>query len=187
MLKLESWTWSFHKALTDYGYQVVHSAFFLPRLDKPCLQKLAQHKMTQPYLNLSEDPRSCPSSGAMACTYFSWFSKPSWPVKSFLATPAHVSLIRFFLRFRTGSHRLPIVTGRFHAVPRSQRFCPLCSDGSVCDEQHVVFECPCLSSIRSRYPGVFSPAISTMKQFVWQKDILKVMLFLRECFQEILQ
>ena len=91
--KLKNWIWSFHKALTSCGYTVLHSACYLPKVDRLCVQKLAQDKISQPYLGLSDDPRSCPSSGAMACTYFSWFSKPDWPVKSVLTTPAHYSLV----------------------------------------------------------------------------------------------
>ena len=43
-------------------------------------------------------------------------------------------------RFRVGSHRLKVETGRCSRIPRNQRTCA-CSVGGIQDERHVVFDC----------------------------------------------
>ena len=42
-------------------------------------------------------------------------------------------------RFRLGSHKLPIETGRWNRTPREQRFCTACN--VLGDEEHVLFNC----------------------------------------------
>ena len=43
------------------------------------------------------------------------------------------------IRFRCGSHSLPIETGRWSRIPRDERLCKTCK--VVGDEHHVLFEC----------------------------------------------
>ena len=43
-------------------------------------------------------------------------------------------------RFRVGSHRLKVETGRWSRIPRDQRTCA-CSVGGIQDERHVIFDC----------------------------------------------
>ena len=58
-----------------------------------------------------------------------------------------------FSRFVCGSHRLPIVTGRWARpkVPRNQRLCSLCN--TLYDEYHFILECKniILCSLRNSY------------------------------------
>ena len=44
-------------------------------------------------------------------------------------------------RFRTSNHRLPIETGRWRKRLRGERICPHCSNNSIGDEFHNLFEC----------------------------------------------
>ena len=47
---------------------------------------------------------------------------------------------RDIVRFRLGSHKLPIETGRWNRVNRELRFCQLC--GILGDEHHYIYICP---------------------------------------------
>ena len=58
--------------------------------------------------------------------------------------------MRTLLRFRMGSHSLPIVLGRRTGVPRAQRLCQRCNLHAVHDERHLVFECPAMQCVRDR-------------------------------------
>ena len=53
-------------------------------------------------------------------------------------------------RFRVGSHRLKVETGRWSRVPREQRTCS-CVVGGVQDEEHVVFQCEYTRDLREKY------------------------------------
>ena len=46
------------------------------------------------------------------------------------------------IRFRLGSHFLPIETGRWCRKPRNERICGTCK--IVGDEEHYVYHCPLL-------------------------------------------
>ena len=43
------------------------------------------------------------------------------------------------IRFRVGSHYLPIETGRWNRKLRHERVCPNC--GEIGDEEHVIYRC----------------------------------------------
>lgn len=44
-------------------------------------------------------------------------------------------------RYRTTNHKLPIETGRWNDVDRSDRICTLCNSISIADEFHYLFNC----------------------------------------------
>ena len=46
-----------------------------------------------------------------------------------------------FIKYRTSNHRLPIETGRWENITRSERVCTLCDKNLIGDEYHYVFEC----------------------------------------------
>ena len=71
-------------------------------------------------------------------------------------------------------------------VPRHERFCLACNSASVCDEMHMIFECPALKDLREKYSHLFSGNITTMKQFMWQENIFQTMLFVRDCLDMML-
>ena len=79
-------------------------------------------------------PRLCNSAGAMLCVYNAWFRQPPAANRHLLkkAFGFPLSLVRAFLRFKTGSHNLPSVTGRFfwHS-PASSKVSALCVWGSM--------------------------------------------------------
>ena len=51
------------------------------------------------------------------------------------------------LRFRMGSHLLPIEQGRHLRLPRHRRVCRLCHTGALGDERHMPLECPALADL----------------------------------------
>ncbi len=53
-------------------------------------------------------------------------------------------------RFRTGNHRLPIVTGRYNRTPRENRCCTKCDENEIGDEYHVLFVCKDQEILRLR-------------------------------------
>ena len=54
-------------------------------------------------------------------------------------------------RFRCGNHKLPIVTGRYNKVEKSERVCPLCNTKAIGNEHHYLFTCPAFTRERSKY------------------------------------
>ena len=56
------------------------------------------------------------------------------------------------IRFRLGSHFLPIETGRWCRKPQEERVCRIC--GTVGDEEHYVYRCPLVE--RGELEGIFS-------------------------------
>ena len=62
-----------------------------------------------------------------------------------------------FTRFRVGSHRFRIETGRWSRTPRERRLCPC---GEVQDEVHVIKNCVLLRDVRARYSDINYDEIS---------------------------
>ena len=58
-------------------------------------------------------------------------------------------------RFRCGSHRLPIETGRWQNIPREERFCRLCNSRELGDEYHYIMSCKALDNERQRFLPCF--------------------------------
>ena len=59
------------------------------------------------------DPRSCPGPGVKLCTYRRWFSRPAHQVcPVYWEIPMSTAKLQRILRFRMGSHLLPIEQGR---------------------------------------------------------------------------
>ena len=52
-------------------------------------------------------------------------------------------IAKVICKFRLGSHRLPIETGRWRRIPRNERLCGVC--GVLGDEKHFLFECNVVS------------------------------------------
>ncbi|KAK6196333.1 hypothetical protein SNE40_001576 [Patella caerulea] len=44
-------------------------------------------------------------------------------------------------RFRLGSHRLPIESGRWNKTPRNERLCHVCDSADIGDEFHYILKC----------------------------------------------
>ena len=95
-----------------------------------------------------------------------------------------------FLRFRMGYHGLPRDEGSWagpNRVDSMQRACQACSTGAMGDERHMIFECTSVQHLRQRYAGLFHGLPMTVKQFVWQQDIVQVIYFITDCLDVMLQ
>ena len=68
-------------------------------------------------------------------------------------------------KFRCGSNRLPIISGRYEGIPRSSRLCTLCSVGLIGDEFHYMFQCEYFTEERK----VFIP-----KKYINRPNTLKM-------------
>ena len=51
-------------------------------------------------------------------------------------------------KFRCGSHRLPVETGRWQNLSRSDRLCHLCDSSDIGDEYHYIMSCSALKEER---------------------------------------
>ena len=123
-------------------------------------------------------PRTCATQGARLCTYEAWFAA-THPRRHCLGISVSATTLRLFLRFRTGCHGLPVDQGRRgNRVPRLERYCNLCNSQAIGDERHIVFECPALHDLRARHACLFRPDITTMRQFMWQDDLVQVAHFI---------
>ena len=83
-----------------------------------------------------------------------------------------------------GVHRLPKDEGSWKRTPRHERMCLLCDSGSLCDEKHRVFQCSALQGLRDEYAPLFSD-MCTMKQFLWQDDLVSVAKFIHACLDKM--
>ena len=61
-------------------------------------------------------------------------------LKSNFVTDYETPGVELVIRFRLGSHKLPIETGRWSRTQRNQRLCKTC--GILGDEEHYIFHCP---------------------------------------------
>ena len=107
----------------------------------------------------------------------------------YIRTQYFTEAYRTLARFRTGSHHLASVTGRW-VVPRdspsshTHRLCTLCRLDRIEDEDHFIFECPTYRFLRtSQYPDLFSASTSeNLCKFLGQ-DQHRVASFIRDCFR----
>ena len=70
------------------------------------------------------------------------------------------------LRFRMGSHWLPIEQGRHLRLPRHRRVCRLCPTGALGDERHMLLECPALADLRDEYSPLVAECSGVMAGLV---------------------
>ena len=76
-----------------------------------------------------------------------------------LYVPEHYRIA--YTRFRLGSHRFKIETGRWSRIPRERRLC-LC--GEVQDELHILQHCELLHDIRQEYTEIdFTNVVTIME------------------------
>jgi len=91
-------------------------------------------------------PRAAPTTGVVICIYHHWFS-----LLASVGGPVSGRRMQRFLQIRLGSHKLPVVLGRFaegQHVARASRVCTHCGGVAVADESHMPFECPVLYTLR---------------------------------------
>ncbi len=69
-------------------------------------------------------------------------------------------------QFRTGSHWFAVETDRWGpVVNRHERVCRRCGSGQADDEQHMIFHCSSLESIRLRHPTLFIGGTVSLAEF----------------------
>ena len=61
------------------------------------------------------------------------------------------NFIYTYCKYRCGSHRLPIETGRWHGVSRHDRLCHLCDSNDIGDEYHYIMLCKAFDSERKKF------------------------------------
>ncbi len=186
-LGASNWASSFAEALRDIGCDFPLIPGSMEFVDPSLVRHLLTQKLTDFFVPTPDnvDPRSCPSQGVIACTYARWFQRPTWahPRIPLLHLPLPPRTLRMFLRFRSGCSGLPIDTGRHQRIPRAQRLCVKCSLQSVCDEYHVIFECPALVPLRAQFSALFASPLPSMLRFMWQEDTHTVAVFVARCLQ----
>ena len=74
------------------------------------------------------------------------------------------------LRFRMGSHHLPVEEGRHFNLPRASLVCNLCSTGALGDERHMLLECLALADLRLQFSSLLLSCSSVMRRLLWAKD-----------------
>ena len=181
----KNWAGSMYRAIIDTGYQLAIRLDDMDAIDITALRHFITQRRDAVWEGLDVCPRTCPSVGARLCTYAAWFARPPHKhARSLLDLPLSSRCMQTLFRFRMGVHRLPKDEGSWNRVPRHERLCLLCNLGSLCDEKHVVFECSALQGLRDEYASLFSD-VCTMKQFLWQDDLVSVAKFIHACLDKM--
>ena len=111
--------------------------------------------------------------GLKLCTYRRWFSRPAHQVcPVYWEVPVSIAKLQRMLRFRIGSHLLPIEQGRHLRLPRHRRVCRLCHTEALGDERHtaVLLECPALADLRDEYSPLVAECSGVMARVVWARN-----------------
>ena len=175
------------QAVRELGVHVERRWDVVPVLDEQAIMAAVQGAYDKFWRWVPDDPTMCGSQGVKACTYWRWFSRPHGVSfrQSYIHLPINGAAMRRLVRFRVGSHDLPVEKGRRQGILRAQRVCVKCSSAFVCDEHHVVFECTYLQSLRHQYGFLFSKQIQGRLQlFVWQQRQESVARFLLEVLRQ---
>ena len=126
-----------------------------------CRFSRSAKRSEQVWENLHVSPRTAPSRGAKLCTYHYCFGRPGdLRFEPHYELPVGISKLRALVKFRLGSHTLPIEQGH---LARPALPCHLCRR-TICDTQavgaelHCVFDCTHFSDIRAQLAGLFQDA-----------------------------
>ena len=60
--------------------------------------------------------------------------------------------------------------GRHLRQPQSRRVCQMCTSGALCDERHVLLECPALDNLRIEFALLIAESSDIMAQLVGTDD-----------------
>ena len=83
------------------------------------------------------------------------------------------------LRFRMGSHHLPVEEGRHFNLPMASRVCNLCNTDALGDE------CPALADLRLQFSSLLLPCSSVMRWLLWAKDQHEVCRYIIACLDRM--
>ena len=137
--------------------------------------------------SLPQDPRLAPSAGIKLCTYHRWLGRPKCSLSILLGVTNGRCQIADsqILRFRMGSHHLPIEEGRHLYQPRVSRVCNLCNTGALGDERHILHECPALAALRLQFSSLLLSCSSIMSRLLWAKDPHEVSRYIIACLDRM--
>ncbi len=104
----------------------------------------------------------CRSSCSTYLTYKDQFELENYLVR--LSQQERISLCKF----RTGDHRLPIVTSRYNSTQREIRFYTKCEENEIGDEYHVLFVCKNQEtlSLRNQFTPMYYKSSPNQFKFV---------------------
>lgn len=57
----------------------------------------------------------------------------------------------------------------------------MCHSGALCDERHILLECPALGDLRSQYAPLSAESLGIMAQLVWADDQPPVSKYIIAC------
>jgi hypothetical protein len=88
------------------------------------------------------------------CVYYKYY-KSKFKKETYISVLPDEYVLAL-IRFRCSSHKLPIESGRFLGIERSERKCNDCDLGVLGDEFHFLLECPKHTDIRKEFiPNYF--------------------------------
>ena len=132
------------------------------------------------------NPRSCPGPGVKLCTYRRWFSRLAHQVcPVYWEVPMSTAKLQRILRFRMGSHLLPIEQGRHLRLPRHRRVCRLCHTGALGALGHMLLECPALADLRDEYSPFVAECSGVMARLVWARNQPMVSRYIIACLDRM--
>ena len=155
-------------------------------IDINLLQELFLRDRLASFDNLPQDPRLAPSAGVKLCTYHRWFGRPqNAACPSYWESPMRNAKLHRILRFRMGSHHLPVEEGRHFNLPRASRVCNLCNTDALGDERHMLLECPALAALRLQFSSLLLPCSGVMRRLLWAKDQHEVCRYIIACLDRM--
>ena len=93
--------------------------------------------------------------------------------------------VQRILRFRMGSHLLPIEQGRHLRLPCHRRVCRLCHTGALGDERHMLLECPALADLRDEFSPLIAECSGVMARLVWARNQPMVSRYIIACLDRM--
>ena len=155
-------------------------------IDINLLQELFLRDRLASFDSLPQDPRLAPSAGVQLCTYHRWFGRPqNAACPSYWESPMGNAKLHRILRFRMGSHHLPVEEGRHFNLPRASRVCNLCNTDALGDERHMLLECPALAALRLQFSSLLLPCSGVMRRLLWAKDQHEVCRYIIACLDRM--
>ena len=166
-----NWAAGIHKQYIALGMRSPFSAAGVQGIEAPLFRQRLGAEYKSVWANLHVSPRTAPKKGVKLCTYLRWFARPGgMPAEPYFELPISLSKLRRLVRFRLGSHCLPVEQGRLDKVPRFLRRCTLCTRHAPGDERHYMLECSHFDDIRAQFPHLFAGARGSMQQLMWHSD-----------------
>ena len=181
-----SWAAQVFKCFSTLGEPLPLIADAPITIDINLLQEHFMRDRLASFDSLPQDPRLAPSAGVKLCTYHRWFGRPqNAACPSYWESPMGNAKLHRILRFRMGSHHLPIEEGRHFNQPRASRVCNLCNTAALGDERHMLLECPALAGLRLHFSSLLMSCSSVMRRLLWAKDQHEVSRYIIACLDRM--